>query len=300
LKSVLITGCSGFVGGALASRAVSEGFTVTGTSRQPEPTGNIPFCWLQKPDLTDLSWLKVLKGIDVVVHCAARVHQLRDTSEDPLTAFRMANVKGTKRLAKMAVQAGVKRFILLSTIKVNGDQTLPGNPFRVTDLPAPTTAYAISKWEAEQALLEACNDRMQWIIVRPPLVCGPAAKGNLALFERMGKLNIPLPLGHINNRRSLISLKHLTEFLVHCISCEPANKMVLIADPKPLTTAEIYTMVCQQASRSAVSITLPKLFQGAMDVILKRLGLYEKMAGSLEVDISHTTKIMEWRPPESE
>ena len=297
--NLLITGCSGFVGNALAVRASHHGYNVTGTSRQASGLNDNLFRWVQMPDFSGREWLKLLEPIDVIIHCAARVHQIHEDSQDPFKEYKAVNVDGTRKLAEFAIKAGVTRFILLSSVKVNGDSTKPGSPFKAGDPPAPSTHYGQSKWEAERLIKELFKDRLAWIIVRPPLVYGPEAKGNLALFEKLARCRLPLPLGHIENRRSLISISHLVEFLLHCVSCEATNETVLIADSKPLSTAEIFDLVGRLASCPTICFGLPKPMQPLANALLKRLGLFERLAGSLEVDTEDSLKKMQWAPPDN-
>lgn len=295
-KHILITGVSGFVGSALAVRAAKAGFRVTGTSRQKCFGKNLPFKWVTVSGFEDSQWTELLRDVDVVIHCAARVHQVRDSAKDPLMEFRKVNTEGTRLLARNAVAAGVKRFVFLSTIKVNGEQSRNDRPFIISDTPDPQSAYGISKWEAEQALIQECRDTMEWIVVRPVLVYGPKAKGNLALFERLGRMRLPLPLGHVNNKRSLLSLNHLTGFLMHCSQCDTFNRVALLADESPLTTAEIYSMVCRQSLLKPKVFNLSKPLRPVLHWLLLHMGIHQKLFGSLEINAPETYELFGWHP----
>ncbi len=293
---LLVTGCSGFVGSAVVREALKAGYRVTGTSRRSAPRKALPGGnWQQMPDFADPAWLPCLQNHDIVVHCAARVHQVRDTSADPMAEFTKANADATRQLARQARLAGVKRFIFLSTIKVNGDLTYPGQVFEAGAEPQPTTPYGISKRQAEEALIEESGDEMAWIIVRPPLVFGPGAKGNLALLSKMAKAYLPLPLGHIRNARSLLSLENLVEFLLLSCITPAVNRIYLLADPEPLTTAQIYDLICLIQNRPALSFNPPGLLQWPINRLIHALGWQDKLSDSLVVDTKTTKQLTGWQ-----
>ena len=219
---VLVTGANGFVGHAVCRRLVAEGWNVAGAVRrqttleagtEPRHIGEIG---------PDTNWDATLVGVEAVVHLAARVHVMEDKAADPLAAFRRVNTEGTLRLAEAAAKAGVKHFVFMSSIKVNGEATAPGHPFRADDLVAPEDPYGRSKWEAEQGLAEiSVRTGMVVTILRPPLVYGPGAGGNLrALMTFLGK-GLPLPLGLVDNHRSLLGVENLADAVACCLKAEP-------------------------------------------------------------------------------
>ena len=193
---VLVTGASGFVGSALCAYLVAKGNTVTGAVRSiPEKTLSGVEYWTVSDISADTSWSESLAGINAVVHCAARVHVMSEASGDPLSAFREVNVRGTARLAEQAVENGVKRFVYISSVKVNGEVT-DGHPFKADDIPAPEDPYGISKWEAEQVLRSiADNTELEVVIIRPPLIYGPGVRANFLRLMQGIMSGVPLPLG---------------------------------------------------------------------------------------------------------
>ncbi|WLQ15466.1 NAD-dependent epimerase/dehydratase family protein [Hahella aquimaris] len=299
---ILITGCTGFVGSALAVEAASRGACVIGTSRKagqcPSPfPGKIELA----PDYGSENWINLLRGVDVLVHCAARVHQVKDDAVDPLTEFRAANAIATRMLAQWAVKSGVKKFVYLSTIKVNGEGTAPGQPFTAHDSPNPSSPYAISKWEGEQALREvSAGSAMSFEIIRPPLVYGDGVKGNLAILEKLAKLRAPLPLAGVENRRSLISRENLVDVILRCAetpSATPgAGNLWLVSDGYSVSTSQIYLSLCRSMDIQGRIFSLPKPLKSLMFYVLERLGIQEKLFGSLEVDCSATMSALDWRP----
>ena len=248
------------------------------------------------PEYSDIRWLALLETVDVVVHCAARVHIMNDIP-NPLDVFLKANKDATLELAKKAKESGVKKFIYISTIKVNGEQSLPGRPFCASDEPNPSDPYAISKWEGEKAVAKAAGMEMEWIVIRPPLVYGANVKGNLALFKKIAKFRVPLPLGQFENRRSLVSLDNLVAFISHCCFEDiPANDVYLVADPKPFSTAEIYQRICEEASLPGRVFSLPSIFLPVFYVLLRKFDAYDRLATSLEVCCKKTIDETGWKP----
>jgi len=208
-----VTGATGFVGKALGKRMVSNGWHVRGAVRSAEQGANLPAGVEVIPIKSisaDTDWSDALVGVNTVVHLAARVHVMNDTATDPLAAFRQVNVAGTERLAWMAATEGVKRFVYVSSVKVNGERCK--TPFTEHNIPAPEDPYGVSKWEAEQVLYKVAEDTgLEVVILRPPLVYGPGVKANfLSLFKIVDR-GIPLPLASINNHRSLIYLGNFVD-----------------------------------------------------------------------------------------
>lgn len=211
---ILVTGATGFVGTALCADLTARGIASRPASRLPtsgfHPVGAID---------ARTDWTEALAGIDCVVHLAARVHVMDDTAADPLAAFRAANVDATLNLAHQAAAAGARRFIFVSSIKVNGEETAPGRPFTAADVPEPRDPYGLSKWEAEQALFDLGRQTgMDIVVIRPPLIYGPGVKANFASLMRLARRGLPLPFGLISNKRSLLFVGNLTDFIILCVA----------------------------------------------------------------------------------
>lgn len=299
---VLITGANGFVGNALvqafrrsgaqvcvAVRAVSEA-----QRRQWGPVG----ISIIRPIAGDIRWTDSLAGVDVVVHLAARVHVMRDRSRDPLTAFRAVNTEGTLNFARQAAASGVRRFVYVSSIKVNGEVT-QGVAFREADTPNPQDPYAISKWEAEQglrALAQAVG--LEVVVVRPPLVYGPGVKGNFIALLKWLELGIPLPLKHCDNRRSLLALDNLVDLLVTCAEHPAAaGETFLAADGTDLSTAELLRCLGSAMRQPARLWPLPPAMLRLLLTAAGRRGIYERLCGSLQIDASKARTRLAWSPP---
>jgi len=245
--------------------------------------------------------LPSLQGIDVVVHCAARVHVVNDTARDPLEEFRQSNVLGTLSLAEQAARDGVKRFIFLSSIKVNGESTVPGVPFTAADDPAPVDPYGVSKAEAELALRElAGRTGLDIVIVRPVLVYGPGVKGNFLSMLRWIQRGIPLPLGAVDNRRSIVSVDNLCDLLAVCVSApEARGETFLASDEESLSTTDLLRLAGDSFGRSPRLFKAPVAALGWGAGLVGRYGQFQRLFGTLEADISHNQAVLGWTPPQS-
>lgn len=298
---VLVTGATGFVGRGLIQRILSDGFhSPIGTTRQSPIDFPVGIETIQIDEIgQDLDWSDSLVGSEIIIHLAARVHVMNDPSSDPLTLFRTANVQGTLNLARQAVSAGVKRFILVSSIKVNGESTLPGKPFQAEDLPAPKDPYGISKMEAEEGLKRLATETgMEVVIIRPPLVYGPGVKANFLNMMRWVNRSIPLPLGSIHNKRSLVALDNLVDLIVTCIDHPAAaNQTFLAGDGEDLSTTELLGRLGQAMGKPARLIPVPVhlLKLGAM--IIGKQEIATRLFGNLQVDISKAHEVLGWKPP---
>ncbi|MEZ7911441.1 MAG: SDR family oxidoreductase [Propionivibrio sp.] len=296
---ILVTGASGFVGRPLVRRLVERG-SVRVTMRRPLPEKLPEGVDVVRGELaTDQEWSGALSGVDKVVHCAARVHVMNDQAADPLTEFRRVNVDGTMRLALQAAQAGVKRFVFLSSIKVNGEATQPGYPFLADQPPAPEDPYGISKREAEEGLRTLAQETgMEVVIIRPPLVYGPGVKANFLAMMRWLKRGIPLPLGAVTeNRRSLVALDNLVDLIVTCLDHPAAaNQTFLVSDAESLSTAALLRRMGDAIGRPTrlIPVPVPMLQLGAG--LLGKRGMAQRLCGSLEVDISKTRDLLGWAP----
>ena len=294
---VLVTGATGFVGNALGEHLATHGHRVVPAVRRKAGladeaiVGNID-------DATD--WTAALSGCNAVVHLAARVHVLHETVRDPLAEFRAVNLDGTVQLARQAAAMGVRRLVYVSTIKVNGEET-QGRPFAEDDLPRPNDPYAISKWEAEQALQRvAAETGLEVVIVRPPLVHGPGVKGNFLSMMRSVGRGLPLPLASCVNRRSLIALSNFVDLLKMCISHPAAaGEVFLAADGEDLSTPELLRRVAKSLGRRARLFAFPPSLLRAGARLTGRDGIYVRLCGSLQVDAGKARELLGWTPPSS-
>jgi nucleoside-diphosphate-sugar epimerase len=303
----LVTGANGFVGRTLCTCLESNGHWVVRAVRRLSHLSDV----LVGDIGPDTDWRAALAACDTVVHLAARVHVLREEASDQLAEFRAVNTEGTMNLARQAVQAGVRRFVLLSSIKVNGEQTSPPFPqvrvrlrgereyFSENDLPAPQDPYAVSKWEAEQGLLQlAAEVGMEVVIIRPPLVYGPGVKANFLAMMRWLRRGIPLPLGAIHNKRSLVALDNLVDLIVTCIGHPlAANQIFLVGDGEDLSTTELLSRMGKYLGKPARLLPIP---QKIIETGLKGVGrsdLAQRLCGSLQVDISKARQLLGWNPP---
>ena len=246
-----------------------------------------------------IGWHKVLVGITNVVHLAARVHVMHDNVADPLAVFRAVNVEGTLSLALQAAAAGVKRFVFISSVKVNGESTPPGRAFAETDAPNPQDAYGQSKHEAEQGLRQLSADTgMEVVIIRPPLVYGPGVKANFAALMRAVQRGWPLPLGAVHNQRSLVALSNLVDFIVTCITHpQAANQTFLVSDGQDLSTTGLVRGMAQAAGVPARLLPVPVWALQAGATLLGKGDAVQRLCGNLQVDISKARTLLGWVPP---
>jgi nucleoside-diphosphate-sugar epimerase len=300
---ILLTGATGFVGSALASRLSSDDANVhvVAAIRKANvvlPNGVVPF------HLADISsttnWQAALQGINTVVHLAARVHVVNDKSPDPLSSFLQLNAKSTANLARQAATAGVKRFVFLSSIKVNGELTQTGQPFTAEDVPAPEDPYGVSKFEAERLLRQIASETgMEIVIIRPPLVYGPGVKANFNSMMRVLSKGIPLPLAAVtNNRRSLVALDNLVDLIVTCINHPAAaNQTFLVSDGEDLSTADLLIRMGQALKIPARLFYVPTWLLKLGALALNKSSIYQRLCGSLQLDIAKTCNVLAWHPP---
>lgn len=297
MKSVLLTGASGFIGQNLASALVCD-FNLKQVFRnQPKIKPNSDYVLCKFENESFLS--DVLKNVDVIVHCAGRAHLLTDNIINPLDAFRKVNVDLTLNLARQAVKSGVKRFIFLSSIGVNGRSNT--SPFTEEDNPLPVQDYALSKLEAEQGLQDiASSSDMEVVIIRPPLVYGPGAPGNFAKLMKWMNRNIPLPFGSIHNKRSFVALDNLVDFIVTCIDHPAAaNEVFLISDGEDVSTTEFLNKISSALGKqSRLFAVNKKNLEFALNIIGKN-DLTQQLCGSLQVDIRKAKRLLNWTPPVS-
>lgn len=299
---ILLTGGAGFIGSALADAiCTGTGHELVLAGRSAD--GAAADSRVRSVSVGSLGpatdWRSALQQVEVVIHCAARVHVLREREPRPLDAFREVNVAGTARLARQAAEQGVRRFVFLSSVKVHGESSLPGSPFRAGDAYAPADAYAISKMEAEQALRAlAAESGMELVIIRPPLVYGPGVGANFkAMMDWLGR-GVPLPLASIHNRRSLVALDNLVDLVLLCIEHPAAvGKALLVSDGEDLSTPELLRRLGLAMGRPARLLPVPPRWLEAGASLLGREALARRLCGHLQVDIGETCDLLGWSPP---
>ena len=300
LPRVLVTGGTGFVGSALVKRLQRDArHRIRISLRQAASAPDSNVAAFSPYDLSDSTiWQPALAGVDVVVHAAARVHVMNDAATSPLAEFRRVNVEGSIALARQAAAAGVKRFIFVSSIKVNGEATSSGHPYRAADPPRPVDPYGISKLEAEVALHRVASDSgMELVIIRPPLVYGPGVRANFR--SMLGWLNrgVPLPFGAIDNRRSMVAIDNLVDLIVTCLDHDAAvGKTFLVCDDEDLSTTELLRRCARALGRPARLIPVPATLVSAAARFAGRADLAQRLCGSLQADMEATRSILGWRP----
>ncbi|WP_346733059.1 UDP-glucose 4-epimerase family protein [Stutzerimonas stutzeri] len=294
---IILTGANGFVGSRLFSELNRSGnYQVAGLCRRlprgAEGPGLRPVGDLQQVDLSPL-----LPKVDVLIHAAARAHIMKDEVADPLAEYRRVNVLGTLNLAGQAAAAGVKRFVFISSIGVNGN--INTRPFCADDRPKPAEPYALSKWEAEQGLMQLATETgMEIVVIRPPLVYGPGAPGNFGSLVRWVEKGIPLPLGAIHNKRSLVGIDNLVDLIIRCIDHPAAaNQVFLVGDGEDLSTTELMRGVGKAMGKPARLIPVPAGLLQFGATLLGKKAMAQRLLGSLQVDISKTCELLDWKPP---
>ena len=280
---ILITGATGFVGQSLSASLEQGEYTIRRSTNR----------------MSSLDWAHELESVNTVVHLAARVHVMQDKSADPLAEFRAINVHGTLNLARQAATAGVKRFVFLSSVKVNGEFTLPGQPF-TADEANPQDPYGVSKYEAELGLhVIAAETGMQVVIIRPPLIYGAGVKANFASLLRVVRRGMPLPLAlATHNRRSFVSLNNLVDFIITCIHHPNATSQTfLVSDNDDVSTADLLRYMATAFSMSARLIPVPLSLLAISAKLLGKADVAQRLLGNLQVDITKNKTLLGWQPP---
>ncbi len=300
----LITGGNGFVGRALTSHVLASGCEVRLSLRQPPRADQI--VGVETVEIGSLSlkndWTAALNNVDRIVHLAARVHVMNDNSSDPMAEFRRVNVEGTANLARQAAATGVRRFVYLSSIKVNGEFTQEGRPFTSDDAPAPEDPYGVSKHEAEQLLRQIATETgMEVVIIRPPLVYGPGVKANFESMMRWLARGVPLPLAAVTqNQRSLVALDNLVDLIITCLShTAAANQTFLVSDGEDLSTAGLLRRIGAALGQPARLFYVPPSLLKLGAQAVNKPGIYRRLCGSLQLDIAKTRQLLGWTPPVS-
>lgn len=296
LTNILVTGASGFIGAALRNHLISRGHRVVGVIRKNKFAERD----IIVDDISEFDgWQEVLKGIEVIVHLAGRAHILNDRAANSLEDFRRVNTSATINLAEHAVFAGVKRFVFISSIGVNGNVT-QDRPITVTDAPFPHSPYARSKYEAEIALKNiASNTGLEAVIIRPPLVYGPNAPGNFQTMLRWLLTGLPLPLGAVTkNRRSLVSLDNLVDLIATCIDHpSAANQTFLISDGEDLSTTDLLLRMSRALGTNPKLLSVPVPLMRFAAKAIRREDIAKRLIDNLQIDIAHTCDTLNWRPP---
>ena len=297
--TVLLTGASGFVGKAVLKTAQQRSLKIRPVFRSMDSAKGHPEAVLVSGLDGSADWSQALKGVDVVIHAAARAHIMREEALDPLAEYRRVNVEGTLNLARQAAAAGVRRFVFISSVKVNGEATAPGRPFIADDAPAPEDAYGLSKAEAEAQLKQVAQEMgMEVTIIRPPLIYGPGVKGNFASLISWVRRGLPLPLGGVtHNRRSLVGLDNLVDLIMVCVVHPKAsNQTFLIADGEDLSTTELLRKIGKALGRPARLLWVPAGLITFVAGMLGKKTISERLVGSLQVDIHKTCELLDWKP----
>lgn len=301
MTRILITGANGFVGKKLCEKlSLNKDLKIRGAVRKTRKA---------QPGIEDVivgnltantDWSLALDGVDVVVHLVALTHINKNSRVHPLEEYRLVNVLITKNLAQQAHKMGVKRFIFISSIKVNGERTENGQSFSSDDKPNPQSFYGVSKYEAEQFLLRFCNKRkMKVVIIRPPLIYGPGVKGNLKWLLDWFKKGLPIPLLAFNkNKRSFLFLDNLIDLIDICLRNSSAeNKIFLASDGEDISTATFLKLISAVLGKSYSLFYLPPKILRFIATLTKNKDAYEKLHQSLQIDISNTKKTLNWTPP---
>ncbi|MCG7984005.1 MAG: SDR family oxidoreductase [Candidatus Thiodiazotropha lotti] len=300
MKKILVTGANGFVGTHLCPYLVDQGYSVRAALRSRQAAWQVGEQTVVGDISADSDWQQALQGVDSVIHLAGRAHVMRESTDDPLSLFRQVNVAGSLRLAEQAMVAGVRRFVYLSSIKVNGESS-SAKPLAADDPAKPEDAYGQSKWEAEQALKDyLANGDMELVIVRPVLVYGAGVKGNLQSLVRWIRNGVPLPLAGVENRRSLVGIDNLLDFLQLCIEHPAAaGEAFLVADGEDLSTPRLIRMLAQAMGVKAKLFPLPNRVLRLLGRLSGRSAAIDRLCGDLQVDLDKNRRLLGWTPKQS-
>jgi nucleoside-diphosphate-sugar epimerase len=296
METVLVTGANGFIGRALCGVLAASGRRVRKAVRMPVP--GLPDAVVVGDIGPDTDWRTALEGVSGVVHLAARTHVLRETATDPLAAYRKINVSGTERLARSAAAGGIRRLVIVSSVKVSGERT-EERPFTEDGAPRPEDAYGVSKWEAEQALSRiAAETGLEVVALRPPLVYGPGVKGNFLRLMNLVARGVPLPLGAVDNRRSLIYTGNLAGAIVKALDApQAAGRTYLVSDGEDVSTPDLVRGLARALGVKPRLLSLPL---SALDLgarLAGRRAEFVRLTSSLQVDSSRIRRELDWRPP---
>ncbi|PKH60648.1 UDP-glucose 4-epimerase [Shewanella sp. Choline-02u-19] len=295
---IAVTGSTGFLGKKLLAELLKVNDVVVWGRKKPSCVANNNFVKLNINDRT--IYPTSMKLVSQIIHCAARVHVMNDNSTNPLEEFREVNTYGTLNFARQAAAAGVKRFIFISSIKVNGESTELGKPFKPDDSFIPTDPYGLSKQEAEVGLRRIAKEtEMEVVIIRPPLVYGPGVKANFAFMMKWVNIGLPLPLGGIKqNKRSLVSVYNLVDLIVTCVDHPNAgNQTFLVSDDEDISTTGLLENMAKALNAPKRLIPIPISWFGLVSKLIGKPAISQRLCGSLQVDISKTKEMLNWEPP---
>ena len=307
--TILLTGATGFVGNAVLKQLMQQPDVAVRTYGRRAPVGvnadsavdasAQEICHVTGEIGAVADYAPALVDVDVVIHCAAQAHVMNDSANNGIDIYRDINVDGTLHLARQAITAGVKRFIFISSIKVNGESTSDSQPFTHDCAAAPEDAYGRSKQAAEDGLRTlVANSSMELVIIRPPLVYGPGVKGNFSSLLAIAKKNLPLPLGAIHNQRSMVALDNLVDLIIICIRHPQAvNQTFLVSDGNDISTSQLLVMMTQAAGKSPRLLSVPMSWLRLLGRVTGKRAVIERLCGNLLVDISYTKEILGWQPP---
>lgn len=289
-----VTGANGFVGAALCRQLSNTGFEVCRFVRHGNESDMVEIGDIGP----ETEWSEALDGCDLLVHLAARVHVMDERASNSKAEFERVNLYGTAQLARAALRAGVKRFVLMSTVKVHGERTIAGQPFKESDKPNPQDAYAVSKLAGELALQDlAAGSAMEWVIIRPPLIYGPGVKANLAALARAAAKGLPLPLGAIQNHRSMVSVDNLTDFVTCCLTHPmAANQHFLVSDGHDLSTPELAKQLAMASGRVPRLPRVPVPLLKSLAALLGKSSVMSRLSDNLQVDIGKAQALLGWHP----
>ncbi|MBO8133112.1 NAD-dependent epimerase/dehydratase family protein [Dickeya fangzhongdai] len=292
---ILVTGSRGFIGKRLVALAGEQGIACVLHCSERAEVSDSPMIRANLTATTD--WTPALQGVDAVVHCAARVHQMQDGG-DALALYRETNVAGTLRLAQQAAEAGVKRFVFLSSIKVNGETTQPGRPFQPDVAIPPADPYGVSKYEAEQALMRLAQETgLEVVIIRPPLVYGPGVKANFRAMMNWTSKGVPLPLAAVHNQRSLVFVDNLADLILLSLRHPQApGRVWLASDDHDVSTADLLADMAAALGVKNRCWPLPPWVLKSAAALLGKSAVAERLLGSLQVDIRETRQRLGWQP----
>lgn len=297
---IAVTGASGFVGQRVVEELARRGHVAIGIVRGPSAP-SAPQARLVGDMGAQTDWARALDGVEVVVHCAARAHVMHERATDPLPLYRAVNVEATRRLAEQAVRHGVRRIVYLSSVKAAGERSTPGRPLKVSDEPVPEDAYGVSKREAEVALLEVgAATGLEIVIVRPSLVYGPGVKGNFLRLMGAIARGWPLPLGALDNRRSIVSLANLTDLVGVCVAAPAAaGRTFFVSDGEDLSTAALARRIGVALDRPAQLFPVPAAVLSRLAMIAGKSVEIERLVGTLQVDLTDARDSLAWSPPQT-
>lgn len=296
MEKILVTGANGFVGTTLCRVLQARHIDFVPTVRKVTGPGQIRVGDID----AETQWKEALSGCSAVIHLAARVHVMNDSASDPLTAFREMNVDATLNLARQAVAQGVKRFVFVSSVKVNGEETTT-QIFTAFDEPAPIDPYGLSKLEAEIALQALSRETgLEVVIVRPPLVYGPGVRANFLRLMQLVKTGVPLPLGAVHNRRSMVAVDNLVDLLILCARHPAAvGQVFMVSDDHDVSISELLRMLAAAMGKRSLLLPVPAGLLDGVATMLGRSAMASRLLGSLQVDIHHTKSTLQWQPPVS-